>query len=187
VKLSTSGAVITVPAYFKRLQRQATRTPAKLRAFEVLRIIKRAHGGRFWPMASIAEQRRASWSFDPAALQPFERLGAWEVGHWSISRWCSPPAATPQSGRRMTFARVIVDHLAATFKSNAGHYEQAAARNKQGPAASHRRQPRRPRSNSRSATPEARSILPLHHGPTPEGPKSIFDLTLVRVAKFLYI
>jgi len=111
---SVSQAVITVPAYFNDSQRQATKDAGKIAGLEVLRIINEptaaalAYGLDKKSNERILVFDLGGGTFDVSVLEVGD--GVFEV--------LSTSGDTHLGGD--DFDRVIVDHLAATFKSNEG-------------------------------------------------------------------
>jgi len=107
-------AVITVPAYFNDSQRQATKDAGKIAGLEVLRIINEptaaalAYGLDKKTNERILVFDLGGGTFDVSVLEVGD--GVFEV--------LSTSGDTHLGGD--DFDRVIVDHLAATFKSNEG-------------------------------------------------------------------
>ncbi len=107
-------AVITVPAYFNDSQRQATKDAGKIAGLEVLRIINEptaaalAYGLDKKSNESILVFDLGGGTFDVSVLEVGD--GVFEV--------LSTSGDTHLGGD--DFDKVIVDHLAATFKSNEG-------------------------------------------------------------------
>jgi len=111
---SVTQAVITVPAYFNDSQRQATKDAGKIAGLEVLRIINEptaaalAYGLDKKSNERILVFDLGGGTFDVSVLEVGD--GVFEV--------LSTSGDTHLGGD--DFDRVIVDHLAATFKSNEG-------------------------------------------------------------------
>jgi len=109
-----SQAVITVPAYFNDSQRQATKDAGKIAGLEVLRIINEptaaalAYGLDKKSNERILVFDLGGGTFDVSVLEVGD--GVFEV--------LSTSGDTHLGGD--DFDKVIVDHLAATFKSNEG-------------------------------------------------------------------
>ncbi len=107
-------AVITVPAYFNDSQRQATKDAGKIAGLEVLRIINEptaaalAYGLDKKSNERILVFDLGGGTFDVSVLEVGD--GVFEV--------LSTSGDTHLGGD--DFDKVIVDHLAATFKSNEG-------------------------------------------------------------------
>ncbi len=111
---TVSQAVITVPAYFNDSQRQATKDAGKIAGLEVLRIINEptaaalAYGLDKKSNARILVFDLGGGTFDVSVLEVGD--GVFEV--------LSTAGDTHLGGD--DFDKVIVDHLAETFKSNEG-------------------------------------------------------------------
>ena len=111
---SVTQAVITVPAYFNDSQRQATKDAGKIAGLEVLRIINEptaaalAYGLDKKSNERILVFDLGGGTFDVSVLEVGD--GVFEV--------LSTSGDTHLGGD--DFDKVIVDHLAATFKSNEG-------------------------------------------------------------------
>ena len=111
---SVSQAVITVPAYFNDSQRQATKDAGKIAGLEVLRIINEptaaalAYGLDKQSNERILVFDLGGGTFDVSVLEVGD--GVFEV--------LSTSGDTSLGGD--DFDKVIVDHLAATFKANEG-------------------------------------------------------------------
>jgi len=111
---NVTQAVITVPAYFNDSQRQATKDAGKIAGLEVLRIINEptaaalAYGLDKKSNERILVFDLGGGTFDVSVLEVGD--GVFEV--------LSTSGDTHLGGD--DFDRVIVDHLAATFKSNEG-------------------------------------------------------------------
>ncbi len=111
---SISQAVITVPAYFNDSQRQATKDAGKIAGLEVLRIINEptaaalAYGLDKKSNERILVFDLGGGTFDVSVLEVGD--GVFEV--------LSTSGDTHLGGD--DFDKVIVDHLAATFKANEG-------------------------------------------------------------------
>jgi len=111
---SVTQAVITVPAYFNDSQRQATKDAGKIAGLEVLRIINEptaaalAYGLDKKSNERILVFDLGGGTFDVSVLEVGD--GVFEV--------LSTSGDTHLGGD--DFDRVIVDHLAATFKGNEG-------------------------------------------------------------------
>jgi len=111
---SISQAVITVPAYFNDSQRQATKDAGKIAGLEVLRIINEptaaalAYGLDKKSNERILVFDLGGGTFDVSVLEVGD--GVFEV--------LSTSGDTHLGGD--DFDKVIVDHLAATFKGNEG-------------------------------------------------------------------
>jgi len=111
---NVSQAVITVPAYFNDSQRQATKDAGKIAGLEVLRIINEptaaalAYGLDKKSNERILVFDLGGGTFDVSVLEVGD--GVFEV--------LSTSGDTHLGGD--DFDKVIVDHLAATFKSNEG-------------------------------------------------------------------
>ncbi|WP_413678835.1 molecular chaperone DnaK [Prochlorococcus sp. MIT 0916] len=111
---TVTQAVITVPAYFNDSQRQATKDAGKIAGLEVLRIINEptaaalAYGLDKKSNERILVFDLGGGTFDVSVLEVGD--GVFEV--------LSTSGDTHLGGD--DFDRVIVDHLAATFKSNEG-------------------------------------------------------------------
>ncbi len=109
-----SQAVITVPAYFNDSQRQATKDAGKIAGLEVLRIINEptaaalAYGLDKKSNERILVFDLGGGTFDVSVLEVGD--GVFEV--------LSTSGDTHLGGD--DFDKVIVDHLAATFKANEG-------------------------------------------------------------------
>ena len=107
-------AVITVPAYFNDSQRQATKDAGKIAGLEVLRIINEptaaalAYGLDKKSNERILVFDLGGGTFDVSVLEVGD--GVFEV--------LSTSGDTHLGGD--DFDRVIVDHLASTFKGNEG-------------------------------------------------------------------
>ncbi len=111
---TVTQAVITVPAYFNDSQRQATKDAGKIAGLEVLRIINEptaaalAYGLDKKSNERILVFDLGGGTFDVSVLEVGD--GVFEV--------LSTSGDTHLGGD--DFDRVIVDHLAATFKGNEG-------------------------------------------------------------------
>ena len=111
---NVTQAVITVPAYFNDSQRQATKDAGKIAGLEVLRIINEptaaalAYGLDKKSNERILVFDLGGGTFDVSVLEVGD--GVFEV--------LSTSGDTHLGGD--DFDKVIVDHLAATFKSNEG-------------------------------------------------------------------
>ena len=111
---NVTQAVITVPAYFNDSQRQATKDAGKIAGLEVLRIINEptaaalAYGLDKKSNERILVFDLGGGTFDVSVLEVGD--GVFEV--------LSTSGDTHLGGD--DFDRVIVDHLASTFKSNEG-------------------------------------------------------------------
>jgi len=111
---TVTQAVITVPAYFNDSQRQATKDAGKIAGLEVLRIINEptaaalAYGLDKQSNERILVFDLGGGTFDVSVLEVGD--GVFEV--------LSTSGDTHLGGD--DFDRVIVDHLAATFKGNEG-------------------------------------------------------------------
>ena len=111
---NVTQAVITVPAYFNDSQRQATKDAGKIAGLEVLRIINEptaaalAYGLDKKSNERILVFDLGGGTFDVSVLEVGD--GVFEV--------LSTSADTHLGGD--DFDKVIVDHLADTFKSNEG-------------------------------------------------------------------
>ena len=111
---TVSQAVITVPAYFNDSQRQATKDAGKIAGLEVLRIINEptaaalAYGLDKKSNERILVFDLGGGTFDVSVLEVGD--GVFEV--------VSTAGDTHLGGD--DFDKVIVDHLAETFKSNEG-------------------------------------------------------------------
>ena len=111
---TVSQAVITVPAYFNDSQRQATKDAGKIAGLEVLRIINEptaaalAYGLDKKSNERILVFDLGGGTFDVSVLEVGD--GVFEV--------LSTAGDTHLGGD--DFDKVIVDHLAETFKSNEG-------------------------------------------------------------------
>ncbi len=111
---TVSQAVITVPAYFNDSQRQATKDAGKIAGLEVLRIINEptaaalAYGLDKKSNERILVFDLGGGTFDVSVLEVGD--GVFEV--------LSTSGDTHLGGD--DFDRVIVDHLASTFKGNEG-------------------------------------------------------------------
>ncbi len=111
---NVSQAVITVPAYFNDSQRQATKDAGKIAGLEVLRIINEptaaalAYGLDKKSNERILVFDLGGGTFDVSVLEVGD--GVFEV--------LSTSGDTHLGGD--DFDKVIVDHLAETFKSNEG-------------------------------------------------------------------
>merc|ERR1719440_2587303 len=107
-------AVITVPAYFNDSQRQATKDAGKIAGIEVLRIINEptaaslAYGFEKGSNETILVFDLGGGTFDVSVLEVGD--GVFEV--------LSTSGDTHLGGD--DFDKVIVDHLASTFKGNEG-------------------------------------------------------------------
>ena len=167
---SVTQAVITVPAYFNDSQRQATKDAGKIAGLEVLRIINEptaaalAYGLDKKSNERILVFDLGGGTFDVSVLEVGD--GVFEV--------LSTSGDTHLGGD--DFDKVIVDHLAATFKSNEGidlrQDKQALQRLTEAAE--------KAKIELSSAT-QSEINLPFITA-TPEGPKHL-DLTLTR-AKF---
>ncbi len=167
---SISQAVITVPAYFNDSQRQATKDAGKIAGLEVLRIINEptaaalAYGLDKKSNERILVFDLGGGTFDVSVLEVGD--GVFEV--------LSTSGDTHLGGD--DFDKVIVDHLAATFKANEGidlrQDKQALQRLTEAAE--------KAKIELSSAT-QSEINLPFITA-TPEGPKHV-DLTLTR-AKF---
>ncbi len=165
-----SQAVITVPAYFNDSQRQATKDAGKIAGLEVLRIINEptaaalAYGLDKKSNERILVFDLGGGTFDVSVLEVGD--GVFEV--------LSTSGDTHLGGD--DFDKVIVDHLAATFKANEGidlrQDKQALQRLTEAAE--------KAKIELSSAT-QSEINLPFITA-TPEGPKHV-DLTLTR-AKF---
>ena len=111
---NVTQAVITVPAYFNDSQRQATKDAGKIAGLEVLRIINEptaaalAYGLDKKSNERILVFDLGGGTFDVSVLEVGD--GVFEV--------LSTSGDTHLGGD--DFDKVIVDHLAATFKANEG-------------------------------------------------------------------
>merc|ERR1711939_1169928 len=111
---TVTQAVITVPAYFNDSQRQATKDAGKIAGLEVLRIINEptaaalAYGFDKKNNGTIAVYDLGGGTFDVSVLEVGD--GVFEV--------LSTSGDTHLGGD--DFDKVIVDHLAETFKSAEG-------------------------------------------------------------------
>merc|ERR1712124_174256 len=111
---TVTQAVITVPAYFNDSQRQATKDAGKIAGLEVLRIINEptaaslAYGFEKKSNERILVFDLGGGTFDVSVLEVGD--GVFEV--------LSTAGDTHLGGD--DFDKVIVDHLAETFKSNEG-------------------------------------------------------------------
>ena len=167
---SVSQAVITVPAYFNDSQRQATKDAGKIAGLEVLRIINEptaaalAYGLDKQSNERILVFDLGGGTFDVSVLEVGD--GVFEV--------LSTSGDTHLGGD--DFDKVIVDHLAATFKANEGidlrQDKQALQRLTEAAE--------KAKIELSNAT-QSEINLPFITA-TPEGPKHV-DLTLTR-AKF---
>jgi molecular chaperone DnaK len=167
---SVTQAVITVPAYFNDSQRQATKDAGKIAGLEVLRIINEptaaalAYGLDKKSNERILVFDLGGGTFDVSVLEVGD--GVFEV--------LSTSGDTHLGGD--DFDKVIVDHLADTFKSNEGidlrQDKQALQRLTEAAE--------KAKIELSSAT-QSEINLPFITA-TPEGPKHL-DLTLTR-AKF---
>ena len=167
---SVTEAVITVPAYFNDSQRQATKDAGKIAGLEVLRIINEptaaalAYGLDKKSNERILVFDLGGGTFDVSVLEVGD--GVFEV--------LSTSGDTHLGGD--DFDKVIVDHLAETFKSNEGidlrQDKQALQRLTEAAE--------KAKIELSSAT-QSEINLPFITA-TPEGPKHL-DLTLTR-AKF---
>ncbi len=165
-----SQAVITVPAYFNDSQRQATKDAGKIAGLEVLRIINEptaaalAYGLDKKSNERILVFDLGGGTFDVSVLEVGD--GVFEV--------LSTSGDTHLGGD--DFDKVIVDHLAATFKANEGidlrQDKQALQRLTEAAE--------KAKIELSNAT-QSEINLPFITA-TPEGPKHV-DLTLTR-AKF---
>ena len=110
-------AVVTVPAYFNDSQRQATKDAGKIAGLEVKRIINEptaaalAYGLEKKNNARILVFDLGGGTFDVSVLEV-------EVGDHGIVEVLSTSGDTHLGGD--DFDKVIVDHLANTFKSEEG-------------------------------------------------------------------
>ncbi|MCP9808140.1 molecular chaperone DnaK [Cyanobium sp. HWJ4-Hawea] len=167
---TVTQAVITVPAYFNDSQRQATKDAGKIAGLEVLRIINEptaaalAYGLDRKSNERILVFDLGGGTFDVSVLEVGD--GVFEV--------LSTSGDTHLGGD--DFDKVIVDHLAATFKANEGidlrQDKQALQRLTEAAE--------KAKIELSSAT-QSEINLPFITA-TPEGPKHL-DLTLTR-AKF---
>jgi molecular chaperone DnaK len=167
---TVSQAVITVPAYFNDSQRQATKDAGKIAGLEVLRIINEptaaalAYGLDKKSNERILVFDLGGGTFDVSVLEVGD--GVFEV--------LSTSGDTHLGGD--DFDKVIVDHLAASFKANEGidlrQDKQALQRLTEAAE--------KAKIELSSAT-QTEVNLPFITA-TPEGPKHL-DLTLTR-AKF---
>ncbi|HGY5533607.1 MAG: molecular chaperone DnaK [Prochlorococcus sp.] len=167
---NVTQAVITVPAYFNDSQRQATKDAGKIAGLEVLRIINEptaaalAYGLDKKSNERILVFDLGGGTFDVSVLEVGD--GVFEV--------LSTSGDTHLGGD--DFDKVIVDHLAETFKSNEGidlrQDKQALQRLTEAAE--------KAKIELSSAT-QSEINLPFITA-TPEGPKHV-DLTLTR-AKF---
>ena len=167
---TVTQAVITVPAYFNDSQRQATKDAGKIAGLEVLRIINEptaaalAYGLDKKSNERILVFDLGGGTFDVSVLEVDD--GVFEV--------LSTSGDTHLGGD--DFDKVIVDHLAETFKSNEGidlrQDKQALQRLTEAAE--------KAKIELSSAT-QSEINLPFITA-TPEGPKHL-DLTLTR-AKF---
>jgi molecular chaperone DnaK len=167
---SVTQAVITVPAYFNDSQRQATKDAGKIAGLEVLRIINEptaaalAYGLDKKSNERILVFDLGGGTFDVSVLEVGD--GVFEV--------LSTSGDTHLGGD--DFDKVIVDHLAGTFKANEGidlrQDKQALQRLTEAAE--------KAKIELSSAT-QSEINLPFITA-TPEGPKHL-DLTLTR-AKF---
>jgi molecular chaperone DnaK len=167
---AVTQAVITVPAYFNDSQRQATKDAGKIAGLEVLRIINEptaaalAYGLDKKSNERILVFDLGGGTFDVSVLEVGD--GVFEV--------LSTSGDTHLGGD--DFDKVIVDHLAATFKANEGidlrSDKQALQRLTEAAE--------KAKIELSSAT-QSEINLPFITA-TPEGPKHL-DLTLTR-AKF---
>ena len=167
---TVTQAVITVPAYFNDSQRQATKDAGKIAGLEVLRIINEptaaalAYGLDKKSNERILVFDLGGGTFDVSVLEVGD--GVFEV--------LSTSGDTHLGGD--DFDKVIVDHLAETFKSNEGidlrQDKQALQRLTEAAE--------KAKIELSSAT-QSEINLPFITA-TPEGPKHL-DLTLTR-AKF---
>ncbi len=164
---SITQAVITVPAYFNDSQRQATKDAGKIAGLEVLRIINEptaaalAYGLDKKSNERILVFDLGGGTFDVSVLEVGD--GVFEV--------LSTSGDTHLGGD--DFDRVIVDHLAETFKANEGidlrQDKQALQRLTEAAE--------KAKIELSSAT-QSEINLPFITA-TPEGPKHV-DLTLTR-------
>ena len=165
---NVTQAVITVPAYFNDSQRQATKDAGKIAGLEVLRIINEptaaalAYGLDKKSNERILVFDLGGGTFDVSVLEVGD--GVFEV--------LSTSGDTHLGGD--DFDKVIVDHLAATFKSNEGidlrQDKQALQRLTEAAE--------KAKIELSNAT-QSEINLPFITA-TPEGPKHL-DLTLTRV------
>ncbi len=165
---NVAQAVITVPAYFNDSQRQATKDAGKIAGLEVLRIINEptaaalAYGLDKKSNERILVFDLGGGTFDVSVLEVGD--GVFEV--------LSTSGDTHLGGD--DFDKVIVDHLAATFKSNEGidlrQDKQALQRLTEAAE--------KAKIELSNAT-QSEINLPFITA-TPEGPKHL-DLTLTRV------
>ncbi len=165
---NVTQAVITVPAYFNDSQRQATKDAGKIAGLEVLRIINEptaaalAYGLDKKSNERILVFDLGGGTFDVSVL---------EVGD-GVCEVLSTSGDTHLGGD--DFDKVIVDHLAATFKSNEGidlrQDKQALQRLTEAAE--------KAKIELSNAT-QSEINLPFITA-TPEGPKHL-DLTLTRV------
>ena len=165
---NVTQAVITVPAYFNDSQRQATKDAGKIAGLEVLRIINEptaaalAYGLDKKSNERILVFDLGGGTFDVSVLEVGD--GVFEV--------LSTSGDTHLGGD--DFDKVIVDHLAATFKSNEGidlrQDKQALQRLTEAAE--------KAKIELSNAT-QSEINLPFITA-TPEGPKHV-DLTLTRV------
>ena len=164
---TVTQAVITVPAYFNDSQRQATKDAGKIAGLEVLRIINEptaaalAYGLDKKSNERILVFDLGGGTFDVSVLEVGD--GVFEV--------LSTSGDTHLGGD--DFDKVIVDHLANSFKSNEGidlrQYKQALQRLTEAAE--------KAKIELSSAT-QSEINLPFITA-TPEGPKHL-DLTLTR-------
>ncbi|CRY93574.1 chaperone protein DnaK [Synechococcus sp. WH 8103] len=167
---TVTQAVITVPAYFNDSQRQATKDAGKIAGLEVLRIINEPTAAALAYCLDKKSNERilvfdlGGGTFDVSVLEVGD--GVFEV--------LSTSGDTHLGGD--DFDKVIVDHLAETFKSNEGidlrQDKQALQRLTEAAE--------KAKIELSSAT-QSEINLPFITA-TPEGPKHL-DLTLTR-AKF---
>ncbi len=167
---TVTQAVITVPAYFNDSQRQATKDAGKIAGLEVLRIINEptaaalAYGLDKKSNERILVFDLGGGTFDVSVLEVGD--GVFEV--------LSTSGDTHLGGD--DFDKVIVDHLAETFKSNEGidlrQDKQALQRLTEAAEKA---------KIALSSATQSEINLPFITA-TPEGPKHL-DLTLTR-AKF---
>jgi len=167
---TVTQAVITVPAYFNDSQRQATKDAGKIAGLEVLRIINEptaaalAYGLDKKSNERILVFDLGGGTFDVSVLEVGD--GVFEV--------LSTSGDTHLGGD--DFDKVIVDHLAATFKANEGIELRA---DKQ--ALQRLTEAAEKAKIELSSATQSEINLPFITA-TPEGPKHL-DLTLTR-AKF---
>merc|ERR1711939_363219 len=163
------GAVITVPAYFNDSQRQATKDAGKIAGLEVLRIVNEPTAAAL--AYGLDKENEKILVFDLGG-GTFD-VSVIEAGD-GVTEVLSTSGDTHLGGD--DFDKVIVDHLAETFKSNEGidlrQDKQALQRLTEAAE--------KAKIELSSAT-QSEINLPFITA-TPEGPKHL-DLTLTR-AKF---